>query len=191
MKTSRTGIDLIKKWEGVRLDAYADAVGVWTIGFGHTAMAGPPKPVPGMKITRQEAEDILIRDLVKYETAVANAITRPATQNQFDAMTSLCFNIGPGNFAKSTLVKLFNVGDMEGAANAFSSWRKAGGKVLQGLVNRRADEEALFRRSGGSSPIPPPPVPPDIEQPPAPAPAAPRGILKAILDLIASLFRRK
>ena len=102
MKTSASGVALIKQFEGVRLKAYRDAIGVLTIGYGHTSMAGNPVVKPGLKITQDEATLILWRDLVKYETAVESRLTRTANQNQFDAMVSLCFNVGPGNFAKSS-----------------------------------------------------------------------------------------
>lgn len=144
MKTGREGIDLIKAFEGCRLTAYRDPIGVLTIGFGHTAMAGPPKPVAGMKVTAQHAEDILITDLGKYEFGVSKVLTRSPNQHQFDAMVSLCFNIGPTNFAKSSVVRYFNAGSVTKAADRFLAWNKAGGKVLKGLTRRRAAERALF-----------------------------------------------
>jgi lysozyme len=144
MKINAAGLDLIKRWEGLRLTAYKDAVGIWTIGYGHTAEAGPPAPKAGMKITDEEAEDILKRDLRQYERAVTKAISIAPTSNQFAAMTSLCFNIGPGNFAQSSVVRLLNAGKPREAADAFLLWNKAGGKVLKGLTARREDEKKLF-----------------------------------------------
>lgn len=144
MKINAAGLDLIKRWEGLRLTAYQDSVGVWTIGYGHTAEAGPPAPKAGMKITEKEADDILKRDLGQYERAVTKAISVAPTSNQFAAMVSLCYNIGPANFATSTVVKLVNAGDPRGAAEAFLRWNKAGGKVLAGLTHRREDEKKLF-----------------------------------------------
>jgi lysozyme len=144
MKTGSRGLALIKQFEGLRLDAYQDSVGVWTIGYGHTAAAGPPKPRRGMRISRAEADAILARDLGKYETAVENCIHRPMEPNQFDAMVSLCFNIGLGAFAKSRLVRLFNAGDEDGAARAFLSWTRAGTQRLSGLRRRREAEKRLF-----------------------------------------------
>lgn len=149
MKTNRAAIDLIKVWEGSRLEAYPDpATGgePWTIGYGHTSMAGPPKVYKGLKITPQEAADILVADLVQYEMAVTKGLKRNPTDNQFGAMVSLCYNIGPGNFAKSSVLKKFNAGDTTGAADAFRLWNKAAGKVMKGLVNRRESERALFLR---------------------------------------------
>jgi lysozyme len=160
MKTSKAGIDLIKKWEGVRLTAYKCPAGIWTIGYGHTSAAGAPKVVAGMTITAKEAEEILTRDLLKYETAVKSALTRAPNQNQFDAMVSLCYNIGPGAFKKSSVAKRFNEGNVAGAAEALRMWNKAGGKVLQGLVNRREDERKLFLKPVGTVAEPPKPVAP-------------------------------
>jgi len=144
VKINTAGLDLIKRWEGLRLTAYQDSVGVWTIGYGHTAEAGPPAPKAGMKITEQEATDLLARDLGQYERAVTKAISVAPTSNQFAAMVSLCYNIGPANFATSTVVKLVNAGNPRGAAEAFLRWNKAGGKVLAGLTHRREDEKKLF-----------------------------------------------
>lgn len=186
MKISRAGIDLVKKWEGCRLKAYRCSAGVLTIGYGHTSAAGAPKVVEGMIITQQTADDILVQDLVKYEAAVQKALTRSPTQNQFDAMVSLCFNIGPGAFAKSSLVRKFNAGDLAGAADAFLLWRKAGGKVLPGLEARRQDERKLFLRPS-LKPVQPSPAPAHdepiipIPKPEPPATDAPRPSLWARL----------
>jgi lysozyme len=150
MKTNRAGIDLIKRWEGCRLTAYPDPATKgepYTIGYGHTSLAGPPKVARGMKITQVQANEILVADLVKFEAAVSKALTRNPNENQFSAMVSLCFNIGPGNFGKSSVVRRFNAGDAAGAANAFRLWNKAAGKVMKGLVSRRESERELFLRS--------------------------------------------
>lgn len=144
--TSAAGRAFIQKWEGCRLDAYKDVAGVWTIGYGHTSMAGPPKVVPGLRITMAEADAILARDLGRYEAGVSKAVTRVPSQHQFDAMVSLCYNIGEGAFARSSVVRHFNSGDLDKAAASFALFRKSGGKVVQGLVNRRAAEAALFRK---------------------------------------------
>ena len=150
MKTSAEGRKAIAGHEGVRLKAYPDpATGgePWTIGVGHTSAAGPPKVVKGMTITAQECDEILSRDLAVFEAAVLKAVTVPLNQNQFDALVSLCFNIGAGNFGKSTLLKRLNAGEYRSAAEQFSVWNKAAGKVMPGLVKRRADEKALFLKS--------------------------------------------
>lgn len=164
MKISRTGIELIKRWEGCRLKAYPDpATGgdPWTIGYGLTSAAGIITVRPGLTITQAQADDYLVASLVKYEAAVQNALKRSPTQNQFDACVSLCFNIGPGAFAQSTVVRKFNAGDAAGAADAFLLWRKANGRIIAGLEARRKDERALFLRpSLAPVPNPAPPIAP-------------------------------
>jgi lysozyme len=144
LKINQAGIDLIKKWEGLRRSAYQDAVGIWTIGYGHTSKAGPPEVKPGMVIEEQTADEILRRDISKFEQAVFKCVTYPVNENQFSACVSLCFNIGPSNFRKSLLVRRLNEGNIEAAANAFLSWRKAGGLILSGLIARRKEERELF-----------------------------------------------
>jgi GH24 family phage-related lysozyme (muramidase) len=148
MKTGARGLSLIRQFEGLRLDAYQDSVGIWTIGYGHTHQAGPPKPMPGLRITRPEADALLVRDLTSHEAVVQDALRREASQDQFDAMVSLCFNIGPGNFARSSLIRAFNDGDEKAAAEAFLAWTRAGSKVLPGLIRRREAEKRLFLSRG-------------------------------------------
>jgi lysozyme len=147
MKTSKRGIDLICQFEGFRAKAYPDpGTGgePWTVGFGHTSAAGPPIVRKGMSITKDEAKAILARDITTFEVAVMSLLKRPPTQNQFDAMVSFCYNVGPGNFAKSSVLSHFNAGGIVAAANVFQRWNKAGGKVLPGLVKRRKAESDLF-----------------------------------------------
>jgi lysozyme len=151
MKIGSRGLALIKQFEGLRLEAYQDSAGVWTIGYGHTAVAGPPAPASGLCMTRAEAEALLARDLGAYEAAVASALKRPPGQHQFDAMVSLCFNIGARNFARSRLVRAFNEGDHARAAELFLPWNRAGGSALAGLTRRRLAEKRLFLSRGTSS----------------------------------------
>lgn len=145
MKTSQAGIDLIKQFEGVRLESYVCPAGVLTVGVGHTSAAGSPKVVPGMKITYQEANAILANDLVKYEDAVDRLVKVPLTQNQFDALVSFTFNVGEGALAKSTLLKKLNAGDYDAVPAELMKWTKGGGKELPGLVRRRRAECAMWR----------------------------------------------
>lgn len=154
MKTNEAGLQLIKKWESCRLVAYKDSGGVLTIGWGHTSAAGEPKVLPRMKITQQEADDILARDLATFEAAVAKHITADLNENQFSACVSLCYNIGPGNFAKSSVARFINAGRMADAADAFALWNRDDGKVLAGLIKRRADEAALFLKEDGKTEAP-------------------------------------
>lgn len=176
MRTSAAGRKAIAAHEGNRLTAYRCPAGVLTIGVGHTTSAGPPAVTPGMRITAQESDEILANDLATFERVVNNAVKAPLMQNQFDALVSLAFNIGGGAFARSTLVKRLNERDYRGAADQFLVWNKGGGKVLKGLVTRRASERAQFLRidpepAPAATPAPPEPVPvvPYREPPPKPA----------------------
>jgi lysozyme len=142
MKTSANGREFIKGFESLRLKAYPDpGTGgkPWTIGWGHTKGVKQ-----GDRITQEQAEQFLSDDLAVFELTVNSAIKRPMTQNQFDAMVSLAFNIGGPNFAQSTLVKNFNTGDVQGAADQFPRWKFSDGKVMPGLVKRRAAEREMF-----------------------------------------------
>jgi lysozyme len=172
MKVSIAGLDLIKKHEGLRLNAYRCPAGVWTIGYGITSSAGVGKVTPGMKITQAEAEDMLRRALAVFEAGVEKAIKRQPTQAQFDAMVSLAYNIGVGAFSKSSVVRHFNAGDMDRAAISFLMWNKAAGKVLPGLTKRRADERAWFLRASPMAHDEP--MPPAVT--PAPPPAGPEPV---------------
>jgi lysozyme len=131
--------NFLKRWEGLRLEAYKDGGGVWTIGYGHTKGVKP-----GDTITLEEAKQLLDADLLIYEKAVNSGVKRPITQNQYDAFVSLCYNIGTNGFQGSTALRRFNAGDIDGAAEALTWWNKDNGKVIQGLVNRRYAEKELF-----------------------------------------------
>lgn len=146
MDMSRKGLEFLRQREASRNQAYQDNVGVWTIGVGHTAAAGPPKPVRGMRISDEEITAILAHDLVQYEDAVEKAIKVPMKQNEFDAMVSLCFNIGTGAFSKSSVVRWCNTGNKRKAADSFLLWNKGGRprRVIKGLTNRRNLERTMF-----------------------------------------------
>jgi spore coat assembly protein SafA len=149
---SQNGLDMIKGFEGLRLSAYQDSAGVWTIGYGHT---GNVKP--GDRITQAQAEDLLQKDTAWAQQAVRDQVKVPLTQGQFDALTSFTFNLGAGALEKSTLLKKLNAGDYAGAQAEFGKWVHAGGQVLQGLVRRRAAEAELFGNNapqGGAAPAP-------------------------------------
>lgn len=125
MRMSAEGRAVLTEREALRTTAYKDSVGVWTIGVGHTAAAGPPVPKAGMTITRQEAEDLFARDLVQYEDAVNKALKAKVSQQQFDALVSICYNIGVGNMAGSTFIKRINAGDSpDRVAEAILMWNK-------------------------------------------------------------------
>lgn len=138
-------IALVKEFEGLRLSAYRDSVGVVTIGYGTTAAAGVGiEPKMGMTITKSDADMYLRRGLEKFALQIRGHITAPITPNEFGAFLSLAYNIGPGAFKKSSALRKFNQGDKAGAANAILLWNKAGGKVLNGLKRRRERERELF-----------------------------------------------
>jgi lysozyme len=145
MKISKEGLDLIKKFEGLRLKAYKCPAGVWTIGYGSTVGV-----VGGQEITEEEAEKLLLDDVFSAWRAVMELVTVPLSQEQFDALVSFVFNVGIGNFSKSTLLKKLNAGDYLGAAKEFLKWDKATvngvKKPLAGLTKRRIMEKELFLR---------------------------------------------
>jgi lysozyme len=137
-------VSLIKRWEGCRLEAYPDpATGgdPWTIGWGSTG----PGIKKGVRWSQAQADDRLAIDVDRFMKGVRSVLRKPATDAQLGAMTSLAYNIGVGAFKDSTLLRKFNAGDIAGAAAEFPKWRRANGKVMQGLVNRRADEQKVFR----------------------------------------------
>ena len=139
MKTSEAGIALIKEFEGCKLAAYLDSVGVPTIGVGHTA---------GVRIgdtcTDEEADEWLRHDIGTAERCVANSVKVELTQGQFDALVSFAFNLGCRALGNATLLRKLNAGDDVGASAEFARWSHAGGVQLDGLVRRREAERELF-----------------------------------------------
>lgn len=140
MRTGRDGVELIRHFEGCRFDAYLCPAGVWTIGYGHTAGVKE-----GDSIDQEAAEAFLIEDLETFERDVTNLVKVPLTQQQFDALVSWTFNLGAGNLAESTLLKKLNNYQYAEVPEQMMRWVRAGGKVLDGLVRRRAAEAALFQ----------------------------------------------
>ena len=130
---------MIKHFESCKLTDYQDSVGVWTIGWGHTA--GVKK---GDNWTQDEADDILLNDLEKFEGYVNQYVKVPLTQNQFDALVSWTFNLGPGNLKSSTMLIKLNEKNYDEVPSQMKRWNKAGGKVLRGLERRRNAEAAMF-----------------------------------------------
>ena len=148
MKLSQKGVDFIKSHEALRLKAYQDSKGVWTIGWGHTKNVHP-----GDVITREQAEQFIRDDFAWVErTLNADLVTgrdKPlVTQNEFDALCSLVFNIGSNAYLDSTVRRKIKQGDKMAAAHAFGMWVYSNHKFVQGLANRRADEVRLFLQSG-------------------------------------------
>lgn len=144
MKTGPDGIALMHYFEACRLKAYPDpATGgkPWTIGYGDTG----PDVVPGLVITQIEADVRFAKRLAReFEPGVFDVLQQPPSQRQFDAMVSLAYNIGLPNFRASTLLRRFNLGDLQGASAQFLAWNKAARKVMLGLTRRRTAERALF-----------------------------------------------
>jgi lysozyme len=154
MKLTDHGLDLIKSHEGLRLNAYPDpATGgdPWTIGYGHTSRAGPPPVRPGMSITRAQAEEILKSDLRKFEAEVQRMVKVPLNDNQYSALVSFCFNVGPGNLQKSGVLRAVNAKQFGQVPSRLMQWNKAAGKVMKGLTRRRAEEGRLFITPAGES----------------------------------------
>ncbi|WP_336038668.1 lysozyme [Acinetobacter calcoaceticus] len=144
MSLSLGGIDLICNFEGLKFRAYDDGNGVWTIGYGTTRYPNGKRVSEGDRCTLDQAKAYMQHDLKIFERAVNSFVKVPLKQNQFDALVSLTYNIGVDAFKNSTLLKKLNLGDYKEAANQFDVWVNAGGKRLQGLVNRRAIEKKLF-----------------------------------------------
>ncbi len=144
MQISKSGIELIKRFEGLRLKAYQDLVGVWTIGYGWTQPVDGKKVGPGMQIVQATADRLLKCGVVQYEQGVNLLVKVKITQSQFDALVSFAYNLGLRSLSTSTLLKKLNAGDKQGAADEFGKWVNAGGKRLDGLVVRRAAERELF-----------------------------------------------
>ena len=145
MEISQVGIELIKQFEGCRLKAYKDAVGVWTIGYGHTVDVKE-----GIEISQHQADVILQVDLYEYEDYINKYVQVSLTQNQFDALVSWVYNLGAGNLQSSTMLRVLNEGKYSEVPSQMKRWNKAGGKVLQGLVRRREAEADLFNDDSSS-----------------------------------------
>ena len=141
---SSTGLTLTRSFEGLRLTAYQDSAGVWTIGYGHTG----PEVHHGQCISELEAEALLRSDLASAVRAVQKAVQVELAQHQFDALVDFCYNAGRGNFLGSSLLRYVNQGEFDSAVVQFGLWVHAGGKVVLGLARRRAAEAALFSGHG-------------------------------------------
>ncbi|MEO0624068.1 MAG: lysozyme [Pseudomonadota bacterium] len=141
MKTSKDGLDLIKRYEGLRLEAYKCDGDVWTIGYGHTKGVKP-----GDVITEEQADAYLREDVRQAEGAVNRLTYRGLRQSQFDALVSFVFNLGTGNFSRSTLRKKVNAGEHARVVQELGKWVLAGGAPSFGLARRRAAEAVLYLR---------------------------------------------
>ncbi len=138
---NEAGLALIKEFEGLHLRAYQCPGHVWTVGYGHTRTTRP-----GMTVTLAEAERLLKEDVNSAERAVSRLVNVPLTDNQFSALVCFVFNVGIGNFERSSLLKLLNRGWYEQVPAQFARWTRAGGEILGGLARRRAAEARLWNK---------------------------------------------
>ena len=141
---NKASLDLIKRWEGCKLKAYKCSAGVWTVGYGLTTSAGFIEVGPDTVITQAEADWYLEKTVEKFLAEIKPAITAPINENELGAFTSLAYNIGPTAFRKSSALRHFNAGNKDRVPTSIRMWRKAGGKVVKGLINRREAEVDLF-----------------------------------------------
>lgn len=182
MSVNKATLDLIKQYEGCKLTAYQDIVGIWTIGYGTTAAADLGIiPSRGLTITQERAEDLLRQGVDKFAATVDAMVTTKVNQNQRGAIICLSYNIGPNAFAKSTVLRELNAGNFDKAAAAFRMWNKAGGEVIKGLVNRREAEIKLFLT----------PVTADMHTVTAPEGAGTQSTLSILSNAISALFKGK
>ncbi len=145
MTTSSNGISLIEQFEGFRAQMYKDAVGLPTIGYGTLIQSPSQQWLLTATITQAQATDLLKQHLPGVESAIDNMVEFELTQNQFDALVSFCYNLGTNSLLNSTLLKKLNVNPSdETIRDEFMKWVHAGGKVLQGLVDRRTAEADLY-----------------------------------------------
>ena len=141
MSYSKQGLALTERFESCRLTAYQDIRGIWTCGWGHVG----PEVVEGFTMTQDEADSQLVMDTLHATNTVNRLVTAPLSQSEFDAVVDLVYNIGSGNFAGSTMLKLLNAGDMSNAVLEFDKWDRAGGQVVAGLLRRREAETQEFQ----------------------------------------------
>jgi lysozyme len=152
MHVTEEGLALIRRFEGFRAGAYRCPAGVWTIGYGHTAAAGPPEVKPGMRVSEAGARAILARDVERFAAEVRAALTREITPAQFSALVSFAYNVGASAFRRSSVLRAVNTGDFAAVPERLKLWVKADGRVLPGLVRRREAEAVLFD-SKASAPV--------------------------------------
>lgn len=180
-RINAAGLAHIKKWEGCSLTAYRDVANVLTIGYGSTG----PHVKPGMRITEFRAESLLKDDLDRFERAVEKLVKVPLTDNQFAALVSFAFNVGVGALQSSTLLKKLNAGDYASVPSELMKWVNAGGRKVNGLVNRRKGDGALFGTKGVSA------APePSLQKAQGTEPAKAPGLLASIISAILRMFSK-
>jgi len=145
MNVSTNCLTLIKKYEGLKLKSYLCPAGVATIGYGNTRYKDGTPVTLGESITQDQADELLNSILEDFIESVNYLVKAPINQNQFDALVSFVYNVGSGNFQKSTLLKKINVNPNDPTIkDEFMRWVKSKGKVLDGLVKRRTSEAELY-----------------------------------------------
>lgn len=144
MHMTEEGLALIRRFEGFRAQAYRCPAGIWTIGYGHTSNAGPPRVSPGMEMSEAEARRVLAADVERFAAEVRAALTREVSPQQFSALVSFAFNVGTAAFRTSSVLRAVNAGDFGAVPGRLGLWVKAMGKTLPGLVRRRAAEAQMF-----------------------------------------------
>lgn len=145
MILDKNGYDLIQSFEGLELKAYKDSVGIWTIGVGNIVYEDGTKVKQGDTITKERARSLFESTACQFAFKVNKVIKKPLTQNQFNALVSLAYNIGLGAFEKSTILKLVNNNPNDAnIAKEFLKWKFAGGKEIKGLLNRRIKESSVY-----------------------------------------------
>lgn len=142
LKYSDAGLQLTKQFEGCRLTAYQDQVGIWTIGYGHTGA----EITKGLTITEEQASALLAADVAGAVACVNQSVKVAINQNQFDALVDFVFNLGCAAFSQSTLLRLLNAGHLSDAAREFLRWNRAGDRIIPGLTRRRQAEMDLFNK---------------------------------------------
>lgn len=145
MNLTQAGVDLVKNFEGLRLKAYRCPAGVWTIGWGHTSAAGPPRVTPDLRISEADAERVLRHDLADVAARIRPLIDVELTPNQFSALVSFAFNVGVGPFRTSSPLRYANAGRFDEVPARLALWIKSKGRVQPGLVRRRREEGELWR----------------------------------------------
>ena len=143
-ESHRRAMQIIQEFEGCRLEAYQDVIGVWTIGWGTTHYPDGSSVKRGDRITQEYADELLAHDMHKFEEGVSKHIPQQLTANQNAALISFAYNLGLGNLYHSTLLKRIHKKDYAAAAKEFEKWVNAGGKKVKGLVRRRKAEQSLF-----------------------------------------------
>ena len=145
MKISNAGIELIKRFEGVRSRPYRDCIGLWTVGVGHLIRDGKSLPESWNKVfTKEEIDALLIQDLSRFERGITLQLPMPLKQCEYDALCSFTFNLGLGTLQRSTIRQALLRNDKKLAAEKILKYCYAGGKVVKGLQLRRQAEYKMF-----------------------------------------------